>query len=219
MLSQENVIGVLNVSHSAPNAFSTEEIRLLSILAEQAAVTIERGEAMRSLEQLAITDGLTRVFNHRYFRLRLDQEIRRARRYQLPLSLLMIDVDHFKAINDRCGHETGNRILIEVAGILRRNMRETEIVTRYGGEEFALILPQTRAEDALVPAERVRRLVEEHPFAPTDGTPLSVTISVGVAGYPEHAAAPEELLQQADAALYAAKEEGRNRVRIARVRG
>jgi diguanylate cyclase (GGDEF)-like protein len=212
MVVQENLIGVLNVSHSRPYAFSPEDARVLSILAGQAAVTLERGQVLRSLEEMAITDGLTRLYNHRYFDMRLDHELKRARRYNLPASLLMIDLDHFKQVNDRHGHATGDGVLSETGALLRRSVRETDIVARYGGEEIAVLLTQTALQDALITAERVRSVVAEYAFRSTDGAPLSLTVSIGVAGFPAHAADAEALLKEADAALYAAKEGGRNRV-------
>jgi len=215
MMAQENVVGVLNVSHSQPHAFSPEDVRVLTILAGQAAHAIEHGETVRSLEKMAITDGLTGLYNHRYFQMRLDHELKRAQRYRLDMTLMMIDIDHFKSINDRHGHSTGNIVLTELAALLRRNVRESEIVARYGGEEFAVILPQTSGEEAVVAAERLRRAVAAQSLRSVDGVAFSVTISIGLADFPRHAGTPDDLQAKADAALYAAKQAGRNRVCVA----
>ncbi|MCS6775028.1 MAG: sensor domain-containing diguanylate cyclase [Chloroherpetonaceae bacterium] len=212
---QNNVVGVINLSHSRPNAFSPEDVQLLTILAAQAAITIERTEVFHTMELLAITDGLTQIYNHRYFHRRLEDEIKRGRRYKTVHTLLMVDIDRFKAINDRFGHTTGDAILRDLAALLRRSVRETEIVARYGGEEFAIILTQTDLEQGMIAAERVRASVEAQTFTTVDGQPLSLTVSIGVAAFPRHARNASDLLEQADRALYTAKREGRNRVCVA----
>lgn len=214
MIVQENVVGVLNVSHSQAYAFSAEDVRLLTILAGQAALTIERGERVRSLEHLAITDGLTRLYNHRYLQHRLEQEIERARRYGSPLSVLMIDIDHFKQINDRYGHAAGDIVLTELGRVLTQDLRVTEIIARYGGEEFVIVLPQTSASAAVIAAERLRKRVETHSFPIGGDYAISLTISIGVAGMEDKNMTRTDLLERADKALYAAKENGRNAVSL-----
>lgn len=215
MLVHERVVGVINVSHSEANAFQLEDMHLLSVLANEAALATERLEARQRLEQLAITDGLTRLYNHRYFQLRLKEEIARAQRYGLPVGLLMIDIDHFKRVNDLHGHSAGNAVLTSLAELMRQNLRESEIVARYGGEEFSVILPLTTAKEAVVAAIRLHKAVAARRFEIAEDVFLRLTISAGVAAYPEHGKTPEELVSQADAALYAAKKAGRNRVCLA----
>ena len=212
MRVHNTVVGVLHVSHADPNIFSPDDIALLAIIAGQAAVTIERTEELHNLETLAITDGLTRTYNHRYFQMRLEDELKRCKRYRLPLSMLIIDVDHFKAINDQYGHASGDAVLRDMGTLLRQCMRDTEIVARWGGEEFGVLLPQTSAEQAYIAAERLRVSVETRDFRSVDGQPIRVTISLGLAGYPVNGAAHSELIEAADRALYAAKRGGRNRV-------
>ena len=199
---------------ATPNqtSFSPDDIRLLSLIAGQAAITIERTAAHQQLETLAITDGLTRAYNHRYFQMRLEDELRRCKRYHLPLSLLVVDADHFKAINDRYGHASGDAVLRDMGTLLRECMRDTEIVARLGGEEFGVILPQTDEIQAHIAAERLRAAVESHDFRSVDGKPIQVTISVGISGFPPNAATRADLMEQADRAMYAAKRSGRNRV-------
>ena len=211
MRVNNNVIGVLHLSDSGPNAFSPDDIRLLSLIAGQAAVTIDRMAAHQQLETLAITDGLTRVYNHRYFQMRLEDELRRCKRYRLPLSLLIIDADHFKNINDIYGHASGDAVLRDMGNLLRECMRDTEIVARLGGEEFGVLLPQTDEIQAQIAAERLRASVEAHDFRSVDGQPIQVTISLGIAGFPPNATRAD-LMEQADRAMYAAKRSGRNRV-------
>ncbi len=165
------------------------------------------------LIKLSITDGLTGLFNRRHLDQTLDYEFARARRYSLPLSVFMCDVDHFKKFNDQHGHDQGDRVLQAVAAELKRGLRQIDYACRYGGEEFTGILPNTSPEGAATVAERFRAAVEDLVI---DG--LRVTISIGVAGVPEHAVEnPEALVELADQALYQAKEGGRNRVQLARL--
>ncbi|MBI4356083.1 MAG: diguanylate cyclase [Candidatus Omnitrophica bacterium] len=167
-----------------------------------------------ALKRQAITDELTQLFTFRYWQLRLRLEIERVRRYQAPLSLLMLDIDHFKQVNDTYGHLAGNAVLQTVATLLREALRTTDIPGRYGGEEFGVMLPHTNAAGASICAENIRRRIAEYRFTlPNHPEGLRVTISVGVAALDElglHTA--EELIQVADEALYAAKHAGRNRV-------
>lgn len=212
MVVRDHVIGAINVSHSQASAFTREQARMLGLLAGQAAMTIEREEMVRSLEQLAITDGLTGIFNHRYFQMRLENEVKRARRYEVAFALLLIDIDHFKSINDRFGHAAGDVVLAGLAALLRRCLRETDIIARHGGEEFAVVLTQTKGKDALLTADRLRKTIEEHAFDAPEGESLKVTVSIGIAACPENSDSREGLLLAADKALYAAKTAGRNRI-------
>jgi diguanylate cyclase (GGDEF)-like protein len=166
----------------------------------------------RQLEALSVTDDLTGLFNHRAMQQRLKDEFLRAQRYNDPLSVLMIDIDHFKEVNDRHGHLFGDKVLAELAQVLRAAVRETDFVARYGGEEFVVILPQTHFSGCIPVAERIWRNVGEHEFV--DGeTRARVTVSIGVSFFPsKNVAGVEKLLANADQALYQAKHEGRNRI-------
>lgn len=212
MIVRDEAIGVINVSHSQPDAFQPNDVQLLTILASQAAIALKQTALMRSLEAMAITDESTQIFNRRYFQMRLDDELKRSRRYKLPVSLMMLDLDHFKRINDCFGHAVGDEVLRELATLLVHSLRETETIARYGGEEFVVILPTTNADEAAVAAERVRRTIAEHRFASRDGLSLSVTVSIGLATCPTNSENPSQLLVLVDRALYAAKHGGRNRV-------
>jgi two-component system, cell cycle response regulator len=163
------------------------------------------------LERLSITDGLTQLHNHRFFQERFRDEFRRAQRYDDPLALMLMDLDHFKQVNDTHGHPAGDQVLKDVAGCLRKCVRETDMVARYGGEEFAVLLPKTHLSGALTVAERVRRDVGSLKTGLDGG--LRITVSVGVAGYPcRSIATAEQMLRAADEALYRAKHEGRNKI-------
>ena len=168
-------------------------------------------EQIEALHRLSVTDGLTQVFNHRYFQSRLKEEFRRAQRYEENLALMLVDLDHFKNVNDRFGHQAGDLVLREVALAIKANIRDTDVVARYGGEEFVVLLPKTQRPGALTVAERVWSGVASVKAGPQRTHP--VTLSIGVSSYPgEDVDTPESLLQTADEALYTAKRTGRNRI-------
>ena len=164
-------------------------------------------------EQESFTDGLTHLFNYRFFKEFLQKEIYRSARYQHPASLVLTDVDFFKKLNDKYGHVGGDQILMELAKIAQSNCRMTDLVCRYGGEEFAILLPETPKDQAVLYCERLRATVEKHIFGVRNNPENArVTISVGLANYPEDSADPNELIRKADQAMYMAKHGGRNRV-------
>ncbi len=169
------------------------------------------------LKRTLITDEKTRLYNYRYFCDRAAEEFKRARRYESDLACLMVDLDHFKKLNDTLGHLKGDRLLRELGKVLRVAARETDFVARYGGEEFAILCPHTDAAEAAVVAERIRKAVEEHVFH-LDGTTARITVSLGVAGWPlsRSLRSATDLIAAADAALYDAKHLGRNRVVVAK---
>ena len=160
--------------------------------------------------RLTTIDGLTQVYNKRYLMETLDREISRAKRYGRPLSILMFDIDHFKQINDRYGHLAGDYVLKEMASIIKARIRREDIMGRYGGEEFIIVLPEIDHPNAMIIAEKIRRIVERHKFV-FEGVPIKVTISVGVATAWPELSVPEEFIKKADENLYKAKNAGRNR--------
>jgi len=168
-------------------------------------------ERNRELHELSITDSLTGLYNRKHLMEVLTKEVARSERYQRPLAVLMIDVDHFKLCNDTWGHLAGDEVLRNIAAIFRGCLRESDCVGRYGGEEFLIILPETVADDAWRIADRIRSRLAEEDF-PTDSKPVRITISGGIATFPGNGRSPESLLRSADAALYQAKTHGRNRV-------
>ena len=231
--------GYIDAGADRDGAFPEGEVELVQIIANQAAVSIENARLYRTIEEQAITDGLTDLYNYRHFYRRLEEEVAKSRRYETPLSLLMLDLDDFKRFNDRYGHPLGDRVLREVAEILRRQLRDkVDLPARYGGEEFAVLLPNTPmqgaqtvgdrlqkelaalGEDLLVEpggahgvGERIRRSVEDARFEGDAGGPrVRVTVSVGIACMPDHARDGERLVGCADKALYLAKRMGKNRV-------
>jgi len=193
----------------------TEEDRLvLQAVSSELVVAVENSELYKLTKRLAITDDLTGLYNYRFLQQRLDEEIERAKRYDKDLSLLMLDVDDFKRFNDTHGHIAGDRALADLGRVLRANVREVDVVCRYGGEEFSIVLPETDAAGAFVVAEKVREAIAHHPFLDADEQPgVQVTVSVGLATFPAHAKDKESLLKMADDALYQAKSSGKDRVR------
>jgi diguanylate cyclase (GGDEF)-like protein len=215
LIRQNFVTGLLVFGAKEPNAFTHYEIKILEVLAVQAAVSLENARVHAQMEQMATRDGLTGCFNHRYFQEWLDHELHRAQRMPIPISLVLCDIDHFKKFNDTYGHPAGDLVLTTVAGILRGNVRKNDLAARYGGEEFALVLLNTDEKNAAKFANRVRQEIAKAKIQ-LAGERLGVTISMGIATYPAQAADKAALIEWADKALYAAKQGGRNQVVHAR---
>ncbi len=195
----------------AYKGLSSADEEIFSVLAHQLALALRRIQLYKEVEDMAITDGLTRMCTRRYLNERFEEEFNRAKLRKSSLSILMVDVDYFKKVNDQYGHLTGDMVLREIAHIIRLQIREIDIAGRYGGEEFCVILPETDKQGALVVAERVRSAVNAQKIKAYD-TSLLASVSVGVSTYVEDAQKMDELLDKADWALYRAKKLGRNRV-------
>jgi diguanylate cyclase (GGDEF)-like protein len=213
MISYGQPLGLLVLSSREPNFFAHTETQPLESVADIFSSAIQNANYVHRVKQLAYLDGLTGIFNRRYFETRITEEIERARRFGTELSLVMVDVDKFKSLNDSFGHLLGDEVLRQVSSLLSRQVRKIDVVCRYGGEEFVILLPQTSPEQAFHVADKLRRALEEWHFP---GVPTALTISGGVAVYPVHGDSRDTLVKAADAALYAAKEAGRNRILSAR---
>ena len=210
--SDIDFVGVISIARRG-REFSEQERDLFGYLAGQATLSIENVDLHETIQQQAVTDELTGLFNVRQFHSRLDNEIDRAERFGTPLSLVMLDIDRFKSVNDTYGHQQGDRVLVEVARVLRRLSRDVDLPARYGGEEMAVVLPQTDLAGAEQGAERMRAAIEGMQIQRLDGGGLlPITASFGVASFPGQAADKTALIAAADAALYRAKRGGRNRV-------
>ena len=202
----EKLLGVMMVGKRASHAYGYENLRFLEALGSQAAISIQNAWLYRQTKEWASLDALTGIYNYRYFSERLDSEWSRALRYEKPLSLIMIDVDLFKQVNDNYGHLCGDEVLREVAQVLRHHTRDTDIVARYGGEEFVIILPETHYREAYVVGEKLRQSVYEATFSGgSNNQKIKLTISLGIANYPSTAFSKSDLIYQADQALYQAK--------------
>jgi diguanylate cyclase (GGDEF)-like protein len=230
---EDELLGVLTIESSAEDAFDDDDVRLLSTLGAQVAVCLHQARLFAESEWMAVTDGLTGLYNYRYFHERLNGEIARSTRYGHPLSLVMVDLDNFKEINDRYGHLKGDEVLREVARRIMQNIRgsvtagttkraDVDIASRYGGEEFIIIMPEAPAAGAAVAAERLRAVFEAEvgrAVGLTDeaGQPWTVTASFGIADFAP-GLEPDRFIKLADEAVYEAKREGKNMVRVSEAR-
>jgi len=212
MSAHGTVNGSLTVESSYTDRFTERDLQMLSIVARSGALALENAELHKRTEELTIIDALTESYNYRYFVRKLQEEKRRAARYNLPLSLIMVDIDWFKKLNDTYGHEAGNVVLKSLAGMINACIRDVDIFARYGGEEFVIILPQTPLREAQTIGERIREKVEATTIDTGSTGKLRITVSVGVSSFPENGRSQEELVTVADQALYRAKGEGRNHV-------
>ncbi|WP_176215422.1 sensor domain-containing diguanylate cyclase [Sporomusa malonica] len=212
LIVNDRVIGVLDVETSQEQSIKAYDLDLLRSLASQIAMTIAHASHVNQACIEASTDGLTNLYNYRHFQNILQQEFKRATRYNWSLSLLMIDIDYFKHYNDINGHLYGDDALRAVAELVRQYCRDTDFVFRYGGEEFVVLLPETTVTRAHIIAELIRKAIAEFPFQNSNNQPGgALTVSIGIAGYPDNAASESELIDAADTALYSAKRSTRNR--------
>lgn len=212
LIVQEKIIGLLSIDSSKPDDFKEEDIRIASEFANQVAVALENARIYQEAQTQAITDALTGIHNRRGVFQIGEFEFQRARRINRPFSLLLLDIDHFKQVNDQYGHSVGDQILIQLANRCLKNSRATDLLGRYGGEEFIILLPETNSEAAKVIAERMRLSIMTTPFH-TDAGPLQITSSIGIAEAHEIDSL-QNLIDKADAALYKAKRTGRNRAEL-----
>lgn len=233
LILQGRVTGMIALDSFKKGTFTSDHVRLASAYADQVAIVLENARLFAQTQELAITDPLTGLYNRRYFFSQAKMEFERARRYQGPLSIIMLDIDDFKRINDTYGHLIGDQVLQSLAKLCRENVREIDVVGRYGGEEFVILLPETPlvisqpvnstptsvSEETMInsgavsAAERLRQIVAQTPIQ-TEKATIQITISLGVAEYQPDISSPEMLLDHADKALYQAKQAGKNRVAI-----
>ncbi len=214
LFRNEEIVGLICLGPNIRNQeYSEDNLETLAILTNMLSVALHNAQMYEHIKALSYTDGMTGLHNYRFFRLRIKEEIARARRDGSPVSLLILDVDYFKNYNDTLGHPAGDDVLRKLSSILRKSVRDNDIVARYGGEEFAIILPGTDIDGALSLAERIRSKVERTAFYKEEIQPNGkITVSVGSATFPRDAVTVEDLVIAADRALYQAKYSGRNRV-------
>jgi diguanylate cyclase (GGDEF)-like protein len=216
LLSRGRVIGVVEVTDPpAAAGRRVEQAELISFLLEPAAVALDNALLLKKSEQLSCTDDLTKLYNSRFLNATLRREVERSRRYGTAVSLIFLDLDGFKNVNDEHGHLSGSRTLVEVGSVIRETVREVDVVSRYGGDEFTVILPQTGPEGAAIIAERIRARIEEKEFLNAYGLKVRLTASFGIACYPDHGRTKDDLIARADQAMYRVKGQGKNGVQVA----
>jgi len=216
LLSRGRLIGVVEVvGNDSAAPFRSEEARLLSLLMEPAAVAVDNGMLLRRSEELSITDDLTKLYNSRFLNATLHREVERSKRYRTPVSLIFLDLDGFKNVNDQHGHLFGSRTLVEVGAVIKSTVREIDVVSRFGGDEFTVILPQTGPEGAQIIADRIRQRIDETLFLATYGVEVRLTASIGIACFPDHGRSKDDLIARADQAMYSVKGRGKNGVALA----
>lgn len=209
LISFGQTLGILTLNSSKPGAFHDNDLQSLESVADICANSIQNAHYVERVKQLAYLDGLTGIFNRRFFEMRINEEIERARRYGSGMAVIIADIDHFKRLNDEFGHLLGDEVLRQVSSIFHQQVRKIDVVCRYGGEEFAILLTQTNEHQALTIAEKLRRQVQQWQFP---GVPRTITVSAGVAAFPAHGRSRDDIVRAADRGLYAAKQDGRNRV-------
>jgi two-component system cell cycle response regulator len=215
LTAHKKVIAILSVSGPPTPAFRRDAPGILSLINNEVTMILDNARLYEDANRMAITDGLTRIYNHRFFQELFEKEFKRASRYKTIFSLIMLDIDFFKRVNDTYGHLFGDEILKEMSTLFKGCLRTMDILARYGGEEFAILLPETEIESAVQTAERIRLAVENHDFASSHGNPVKLTVSQGVTAYPSPGIEKRsDIVAKADAALYESKGAGRNCVRV-----
>jgi diguanylate cyclase (GGDEF)-like protein len=205
---QDKLVGVVNIADKkvkTNGVFTMTDLKILTSIVHQAAISIENANNYRRLELLSTTDPLTGIYNQRFFLQMLDQEIKRCERYPKPMCLLMMDIDDFKPYNDSFGHLEGDQLLIEVANVIKQNLRAVDTVCRYGGDEFLAILPETASIQAEIVAQKINSVVTQLKLR------RRITVSIGIAGC-KAGLSRQDFIERADRALYKAKKEGKNKV-------
>ena len=208
------VLGVINFHNPEPASFDEVDLKLFEAVADQISISLDNALTFQITKELTNRDELTKLYNRRYFFERMEREVERAKRYNRKLSLLMVDIDHFKNYNDSYGHLHGDEVLRQLANTMEKSLRKVDIVARYGGEEFLVLLPETDKRSGHRVAEKLRKAVEKHDFhhkVPSLG-PGKVTVTIGISSFPSDTENSYDLLDIADKAMYFGKAQGRNRV-------
>ncbi|HZP95205.1 MAG TPA: diguanylate cyclase [Candidatus Limnocylindria bacterium] len=212
LLVEDRLVGVARAVKLGVRSYTDDHFRFARTLASQAALAIAAAEAHEEIRRLSVTDELTGAYNSRHVMQRLREEVESARRHDDHVSLLVVDGDCMKQVNDRYGHAEGNRLLVRLTETMRASLRTADVLARFGGDEFVVVLPRTGAKDALAAAERLRISVAGQRYRTLSGETIDATVSVGIASYPEDGRTADDLFRAGDRGLYAAKESGRNRV-------
>ncbi len=212
--SRNRILGVVELINSLEDGdFSEADLKILSTIADYAAIAIENAHYVQKVRELVITDDLTGLYNARHLHELLDYEVERAKRYGADLSLVFIDLDHFKNVNDTYGHLVGSRLLTEIGHLIHNHIRKVDMAARYGGDEFVIVLPNTSKEGAIAMVTKLRQKIREHDFLAGDGCRIRVTASFGIASFPEDAQNKHDIIRLADRAMYDVKETTRDAIK------
>ena len=216
LYSQDRMVAVLALYRTDPRKhFVEEDVEMVNFLTEQCGVAIENVLLHEEAQRLSLTDGLTGTWNRRFMQMQFRQVLATATRFERPFSILMLDLDNFKQINDTFGHQKGDEILVEFSTRVKIALREVDTFARYGGEEFICLLAETDVNGAITTAEKIREAIKSEPFGDSPDRHVSLTVSIGVACYPEHGESYAALVESADQAMYRAKQLGRDRIAVA----
>jgi diguanylate cyclase (GGDEF)-like protein len=216
LVARGRVLGIIELVNAPGDPpFTQDDLTTLTAIADYAAIAIDNARNFRRVQELTITDEHTGCFNSRHLRAQLDHEVKRSQRFHHPLSLVFLDLDHFKSVNDTHGHLVGSALLKEVGELLMASSRQLDLVFRYGGDEFALMLVETAPDGAMITARRLRDAFRSKRFMQAQGLELRLTASLGVATFPDHAHSATDLIRAADFAMYASKARGRDEVTLA----
>lgn len=212
--SKGKTLGVMKLinDNGIGRLFGEEDLKTIHTIADYSAIAIENAKNFQRIQELTITDDLTSLYNSRYLHSLLDSEVHRSKRYKKHFSMIFLDLDKFKEVNDTFGHIYGSTLLRETGQVILKNLRNVDIATRYGGDEFVVILPETQKASAILVAERLREAISKHVFLQEKGLHVQFTASFGVASFPEDASTKEELIKMADEAMYKVKNTTRNGV-------
>jgi diguanylate cyclase (GGDEF)-like protein len=215
---RDTCLGVIELINCiGPEGFDPRDLKLLEALSDFAAIALENARHVKRIHELTITDDCTTLYNARHMSFILETEIYRSQRYNYEFSLIFIDLDHFKQVNDTQGHLVGSRLLAEIGNSLKGHCRLIDFAFRYGGDEFVLLLPQTSKDNAMNVAKRLHKLIRENTWLQNDGLNIKLTASMGVASYPVDSRTKEGLLHLADEAMYLVKNTNRDSVAVANV--
>lgn len=213
--SKSRILGVVEIINSLDEgAFTEGDLQLLSTIADYAAIAIENARYVQKIRELVITDELTGLYNSRHFHEIVDREVARAQRYQAQLSLVFIDLDYFKKVNDTHGHLVGSRLLTDIGHLIARNIRKVDMAVRYGGDEFVIVLPNTPKNGAFTLVSNLRQKIKAHSFTASKGQRISITASFGIATFPDDAQTKLDLIRLADKAMYEVKETTRDGIKV-----